>query len=87
METDMVELVQQFEIHIASARSEPKGVKVGLELWKALKSAGLIQMRSVAAWGLYDLGFEMPFYRNTCVIYDPELDISGRSFELPPAVL
>ncbi len=83
----MDELIRQFEASITSAKSEPKGVKVGLELWRALKSTGLIQMHSVAAWGIYDLGFEMPFYKNTCVIYDPELDLSGRSFELPPAVL
>jgi hypothetical protein len=36
---------------------------------------------------IYDLGFEMPFYKNTCLIYDPELDLSLRSFELPPTVL
>jgi hypothetical protein len=83
----MDELIRKFEVSIAAAKSEPKGVKIGLELWKALKSAGLIEMRSVAAWGLFDLGFEMPFYMNTCLIYDPELDITRRSFELSPAVL
>ncbi len=51
MESDIDELVQQFQASIASAKSEPKGVEVGLELWQALKSAGLIEMRSVAAWG------------------------------------
>jgi hypothetical protein len=83
----MDELIRSFESRMAAAKSEPKGVKVGPELWKALKSAGLIEMRSVAAWGVFDLGFEMPFYKNTCLIYDPELDITRRSFELPPAVL
>jgi len=46
----MDELVRQFKAGIANAKSEPNGVKVGLELWKALKSGGLIKMRSVAAW-------------------------------------
>jgi hypothetical protein len=84
---DMDELIRNFASSIAAAKSEPKGVKIGLELWKVLKSAGLIEMRSVAAWGLFDLGFEMPFYKSTCLIYDPELDITRRSFQLPDAVL
>src|SRR5260221_3396743 len=49
---DVDELVKNFEARIATAKSEPKGVKAGPELWKAVKSAGLIQMRSVAAWGM-----------------------------------
>jgi hypothetical protein len=77
-------LVQQFESAVAGAKVQPKGVKVNLELWKALKAADLIKMRDVAAWGVFDLGFEMPFYKDTILIYDPELDSTGNNFQLPP---
>ena len=44
-------IVQEFESAVAAAKNEPKGVKVSLDLWKALKEADLIVMRDVAAWG------------------------------------
>ena len=77
-------LVQQFESAVTAAKVQPKGIKVSLELWKALKAADLIKMRGVAAWGIFDLGFEMPFYKDTCLIYDPELELAGKHFQLPP---
>lgn len=77
-------LVQQFESAVANAKLQPKGVKVNLDLWKALKAANLIKMRDVAAWGVFDLGFEMPFYKDTILIYDPELNSSDNYFKLPP---
>jgi hypothetical protein len=58
-------LVQQFEAAVSEAKIQPKGVKVSLQLWRELKDAGLIKMRGVAAWGVFDLGFEMPFYKDT----------------------
>ena len=76
-------LVQEFEAAIAGASTQPKGVKVSLGLWKALKDADMIRMRSVAAWGVFDLGFEMPFYKDICLIYDPELELHDKHFELP----
>lgn len=54
-------LVQQFEAAVSAAKIQPRGVKVSLQLWKELKQAGLIAMRDVAAWGVFDHGFEMPF--------------------------
>jgi hypothetical protein len=83
----MNELVKNFQNALAAAKSEPKGVKVGPGLWIALKAAELIQLRGVAAWGVFDLGFEMPFYKDICLIYDPELDETTAGFRLPPAVL
>ena len=77
-------LVQQFEAAVSAAKIQPKGVKVSLQLWKELKDAGLIKMRGVAAWGAFDLGFEMPFYKDTCLIYDPELEPLDKHFLLPP---
>lgn len=77
-------LVQQFETAVAGAKVQPKGIKVSSEMWKALKIADLIKMRGVAAWGAFDLGFEMPFYKDTVLIYDPELELSGKHFQLPP---
>jgi len=74
----------QFQSALSQAKVMPKGVKVGLELWKELKGAGLIQMKDVAAWGVLDLGFQMPFYNETILIYDPELEIRNKHFELPP---
>jgi hypothetical protein len=44
-------------------------------------------MKDVGAWGVFDLGFQMPFYQDTCVIYDPELELRGKHFELPPNAL
>lgn len=77
-------LINEFESAISAARIKPKGVKVSPELWISLKNRGLIEMRGVAAWGIFDLGFEMPFYKDTCLIYDPELELSGNNFQLPP---
>ena len=77
-------LVQQFEAAMTAEKIQPKGVKVSLRLWKELKDAGLIKMRGVAAWGVFDLGFEMPFYKDTCLIYDPELESLDKHFLLPP---
>ena len=76
-------LVQEFETAVAGAKVQPKGVKVSLEMWRALKAAGLIKMRGVAALGIFDLGFEMPFYKDTILLYDPELELSGKHFQLP----
>ena len=78
-------IVQEFESAVAAAKNEPKGVKVSLDLWKALKEADLIVMRDVAAWGVFDLGFQMPFYKDTILIYDPELELHSKSFQLPPS--
>ncbi|NTW88481.1 MAG: hypothetical protein HGB26_05015 [Desulfobulbaceae bacterium] len=77
-------LVQQFESAVAGAQVQLKGVKVSLELWKALKAAGLIEMRAVAAWGALDLGFEMRFYQDIILLYDPELSLSDTNYQLPP---
>ena len=77
-------LVRQFESAVTGAAKRPKAVKLGRELWVALKAANLIEMRSVAAWGIFDLGFELPFYKDVCIIHDPELDASDRMFVLPP---
>ncbi len=77
-------LVQQFESAVSGAKVQPKGVKVSLDMWKALKAADLIKMRAGAAWGVFDLGFEMPFYKDTILIYDPELGLCGQHFQLPP---
>lgn len=76
-------LVQQFEAAVAGAKVQSKGIKVSLEMWKALKEANLIAMRDVAAWSTFDLGFQMPFYKDTVLIYDPELELSGVHFQLP----
>lgn len=76
--------INEFQLAVSAAKVQPKGVKVSLKLWKALKDAGLIQMRGVGAWGVFDLGFEMPFYQDTCLIYDPELELAGKNFQLPP---
>jgi hypothetical protein len=59
-------LIKQFEAGIVGAKSEPKGVKISIELGSALAAAGLIRMRGAAAWGVYNLGFAMPFYKGTC---------------------
>lgn len=79
-------LVQQFESAVAAAKVQPKGVKISLDLWKALKDAGQIKMRGVSAWGIYDTGFEMPFYKDIYLIYDPEFELVGKHFQLPPSV-
>ena len=78
-------IVQEFESALADAKSAPKGVKISLDLWKALKASELIVMRDVAAWGVFDLGFQMPFYKDTILIYDPELELHGKTFQLPPS--
>ena len=76
--------VQEFELAFSQAKVEPKGIKISPKLWKELKTANLIKMRDVAAFGLFDLGFQMPFYKDTILLFDPELEFSGLSFQLPP---
>jgi hypothetical protein len=77
--------IEEFKSAIANAKSTPKGVKVNPDLWRELKAAGLIEMKDVAAWGVFDLGFQMPFYQSCCLIYDPELELTGKSYQLPPS--
>jgi hypothetical protein len=77
--------VEEFETAVSAEITEPKVVKVSLDLLKALKAADLIVMRDAAGGGFFDLGFQMPFYKNTCLIYDPELELHGRQFQLPPS--
>lgn len=77
-------LVQEFELAFSQAKVEPKAVKISLTLWKALKSANLMKMRAVTAFGPFDLEFQMPFYKNTILLFDPELEFSDLSFQLPP---
>lgn len=79
-------IVGKFEASMAAAKSEPKGVKVCLDLWLALKENGLITMKRVGVNGIIDLGFEMPYYKNTVLIIDPELEIQKDPFILPPSV-
>jgi hypothetical protein len=75
-------IVNEFETAIGSAKMAPKAAKTGPALWKALGAAG---MRDVAAWGLFDLGLQMPCYKETILIYD-DLESQGLSFLLPPSV-
>jgi hypothetical protein len=72
---------------IAKAKQRPKGIKVSEETWKKLKNADLIKMKDVAAWGVFDLGFQLPFLDgDICVIVDPELETRDLDYELPPCV-
>lgn len=77
--------LNKIKADLAKAPTRPKGIKVSEDTWKKLKDADLIKNKSVAAWGVFDLGFELPFYdEDICVIIDPELDINGMDYELPP---
>ena len=79
-------IVDRFKAAMTAAKSVPKGVKVSPGLFAELRKADLIAMRDVAAWGIVDLGFQMPFYGDTVVICDPELLLSNIEFQLPPNV-
>lgn len=79
-------LVEEFKAKIAGRNVRPKGVKVNQDLWVELKKAGLIKMKNVALAGILDLGLSLPFYdEDIYVIYDPELALLGKDYELPPA--
>ena len=78
-------LVEEFKSKVAGARVRPKGVKVGNHMWKELKKAGLIKMKNVALSGILDLGLSLPYYdEDIYVICDPEFELSGKNYELPP---
>lgn len=70
---------------LSKAKQRPKGIKVSEATWKSMKDSNLIEMKDVAAWGAFDLGFQMPFYDgDICVIVDPELETRDLDYELPP---
>lgn len=79
-------LVAEFKHQIAIANARPKFVKIGYELWHTLKKMDLIKMKPVAAWGVYELNFNMPFFdEDICLLYEPdELELEGKNFLLPP---
>jgi hypothetical protein len=77
--------IKSIAADLAIAPTRPKGIKVSVETWQEMKKLGLIEMKGVAAWGVFDLGYEMPFYDgDICVIVDPELELSGLDYLLPP---
>ena len=80
-------LVTEFKNQIKIANVRPKFVKIGYELWQALKKMDLIKMKPVAAWGVYYLNFNMPFFdEDICLLYEPdELQLEGKKFLLPPS--
>jgi len=69
---------QQFQSSIANSKTQPKGFKVGPDLLLELKAAGLIEMKDIAAWSVFDLGFQMPFYQSCCLICHPGFGFLGR---------
>ena len=77
--------IESIKADLAVAPERPKGIKVSVDTWKIMKESGLIKMKGVAAWGVFDLGYEMPFYdEDICVIVDPELELDGLDYMLPP---
>lgn len=80
-------LINNLKAELKAANTRPKAIKVSVGTWKELMDAGLIEYKEVSAWGIIDLGFEMPFYDgDICVIVEPELLIQGIDYELPPCV-
>jgi hypothetical protein len=76
---------QKLKDAIRAAKSHPKGVKVSVDLFKDLKSAGEIASKPYTPWGLDlpSLRLDLPtFGDGVVVICDPMLD--GMDFELPP---
>lgn len=77
--------IKSIDADLAAAPTRPKGIKVSVETWKEMKRLGLVEMKGVAAWGIFDLGHEMPFYDgDICIIVDPELEFIGLDYMLPP---
>jgi len=78
--------INNLKADIKKASVRPKGIKVSESTWKKLKAGGLIEMKDAAAWGIIDLGFQLPFLdENIYVILDPEFEASGLDYELPPS--
>ena len=79
--------INSIKADLAKAKQRPKGIKVSEKTWKELKNANLIEMKDVAAWGVFDLGFQLPFFDDDiCVIIDLELKTRELDYELPPCV-
>lgn len=77
---------QKLKDAIRAANNRPKGIKVSVELFRELKSAGEIASKPYTPWGLHvpSLSVDLPtFNDDIVVICDPTLD--GMDFELPPA--
>jgi hypothetical protein len=62
-----------FEQTLAALKKPPVGVKVNLATWNELKAAGLIEWKQTHTWGLFNLGFSMPYYKQTFLICDPDM--------------
>jgi len=68
-------------------KDKPKAIKVSPTMWEELREANLITMRRVAAWGVFDLGFDVPCYQDIMLIYDSSIDPDDQQFVLPPNVI
>lgn len=76
---------QKLKDAIRAAKTHPKGIKVSVDLFKDLESAGEISSRPYTPWGLDvpSLSFDLPTIGDdVVVICDPMLD--GMDFQLPP---
>lgn len=62
----------------------PKAIKISLSLWKELKNLGLIENKDVAAFGIFELGYKLPFYKDSILLIDLEMDGIGEDFLFPP---
>jgi len=57
-------LLEEFEIAVSRAKIEPKGIRISPALWKKLNDAKLIEFRSFAGFGIFDLGEGLPCYKS-----------------------
>lgn len=78
-------LILELRNALNCAKVRPKGVKVAADLWRELEQAKLIQRRRAALCGVFDLGFDLPYFEDVILIYDSEIEMRGLIFELPPS--
>lgn len=77
-----VQIVSAFDSAIQKLRFPPKGVKVGVELYKELVALGRVKQKAALLAGVIDIGLELPFLDGKIHIYaDPF--IGDWSFEMP----
>ncbi len=74
--------VSQFDNAIKALGFKPKGVKVGYELYKLLKSSDRVEQKKALLGGVLDIGLKLPYLDGDIHVHiDPDLDDWG--YEMP----
>lgn len=76
-------LVTELNSALSALTTLPKGIKVSIELWNALRDAQLIEMAHPLELSFSGPDFKFPFYRGIYIAVDPDRDSGLTHFSIP----